>query len=121
MSVGRRCTHIMFFCIVLEFLGLDCFTKSTFDFDSIIFSVINSVFLFIVGIIAQRMWRMFQYELQQHKKIEELLHQMDSDYKQMSESVKKDGLTGLYNHKAFFEHITNVDFKRTAVIMIDID
>ena len=39
----------------------------------------------------------------------------------MSESVKKDGLTGLYNHKAFFEHITNVDFKRTAVIMIDID
>lgn len=121
LAAGRRYTALMNLVIITALLALDYAVKMEFSFENLMFSIIHSIFLFIVGLMAQHMLYMIKYEQQQHTKIEELLRQTEYNYKQISESAKKDGLTGLYNHKAFFEYINDVDFRQTAVIMLDID
>ena len=49
------------------------------------------------------------------------LHKVEASYQQAAELALRDGLTGLYNYRAFQAHVNGLDGTGFAILLIDVD
>jgi diguanylate cyclase (GGDEF)-like protein len=78
----------------------------------------------IVGltvVVAQPLMGMARSLKKDKEKLKLKLNWVEESYQQATELAVRDGLTGLYNYRAFQEYVQEMSNKKFAIILIDID
>lgn len=80
-------------------------------------------FLLIINmsILAQHLAQLERRALAQNEKVNQLLNQMESSYKLVSNLAEKDELTTLYNYRSFRNKLSAMQPKNIAILLLDVD
>jgi diguanylate cyclase (GGDEF)-like protein len=80
--------------------------------------------VFVVGLtvaVAQPVIEMARSLQSEKEKLKLKLNWAEESYQRATELAARDGLTGLYNYRAFQEHVQQMSDKKFAILLIDID
>jgi diguanylate cyclase len=74
-----------------------------------------------MGILAQHLAQLERRALAQNEKVSQLLNQMESSYKLVSNLAEKDELTTLYNYRSFRKKLNEMQPRNIAILLLDVD
>jgi diguanylate cyclase (GGDEF)-like protein len=80
--------------------------------------------VFVVGLtvaVAQPVMEMARSLQSEKEKLKLKLNWTEESYQRATELAARDGLTGLYNYRAFQEYVQEMSDKKFAILLIDID
>lgn len=81
----------------------------------------HSLLIINMNIFVQHLAQLERRALSQSEKVNQLLNQMESSYKMVSNLAEKDELTALYNYRSFRQKLNEMHPNNIAILLLDVD
>lgn len=81
----------------------------------------HSLLIINMNIFVQYLVQLERRALSQSEKVNQLLNQMESSYKMVSNLAEKDELTALYNYRSFRKKLSEMHPDNIAILLLDVD
>jgi diguanylate cyclase (GGDEF)-like protein len=109
------------FALTVVHLGFNWWTEGQRGWE---FWIQISDEIFMVGlaaVLAGTVMEMAKSLNQQRERLRLKLGRVEESFQRVKQLADRDGLTGLYNYRAFQEYVENIEGRNFAILLIDVD